>query len=103
MVHDDKVDQLPFSEDGEILATATVSGAVWSWDVETGEPLMAPRSIPGGISALTFRRGTHELLAIGRDGAIYRWDFSPTQETIEELERLADELSGAHSDRSVQH
>ncbi len=103
MVHDNKVDQLLFSEDGRILATATVAGNVWSWDVETGEPLMAPRSIPGGISVLTFRRGTHELLAIGRDGAIYRWDFSPTREPIEELERLADQLSGAHSDRTIQH
>lgn len=85
---------LLFTEDDRILATGTSSGAVRLWDTLTGAPLMPSFTIPGGIACIGFVSGTAQLVAVGTDGVLYRWDFSPSPISIAELENMNERFNG---------
>lgn len=94
MPHQSKLRRVLFSPDGSILATLTSSGAVRLWDATTGTPLTASRQLAGGSVSMAFLGMTSEFLAVGGDGVLHRWDCSPADESLEELSRLSDHLSG---------
>lgn len=94
MRHQNKLRRVLFSPDGSILATLTNTGVVRLWDVTTGTPLTNSQWIPGGMVSIAFLGLTSEFLAVGADGVLHRWDCSPANESLEDLSRLSDHLSG---------
>jgi hypothetical protein len=60
---------------------------------------MASHPIPGGVSAIAFLNQTSELLVVGGDGQLHRWDYSPNRESLEALDRLSDQLNGIPQNR----
>lgn len=94
MPHNITPKMLLFTEDDQILATGTSTGALRLWDTLTGAPLTPTYAIPGGIACMGFISGTSQLVAVGMDGVLYRWDYSPTSLSIQELEAMNERLSG---------
>src|SRR5262249_3759150 len=77
IVQDGWVSRIALSPDGRVLLTASQSGDIQRWDVETGKPLGTPLSYPvthpGGVTALAFSSDGGTILAArwaGASGAI---------------------------------
>ncbi|KAG6909425.1 hypothetical protein DXG01_000578 [Tephrocybe rancida] len=79
--HTDEVLALALSDDGRYLASAGKDRKLVVWDVEKGEWL---KSFGGNlghkdiISALSFRKGTHQLYTGSFDRTLKVYDLSPT-------------------------
>lgn len=102
MPHDGIVTRMLFTGDGRILATATRLGAVRLWDARTGQPLNAAYTVTGGVAAMTFVRGLGPFVVVGGDGAVHRWDLSPSLEAVGALEILARDLNGGVSEKGIE-
>jgi WD40 repeat protein len=77
--HHDRVSCLAFSRDGRHLATGGDDGAVWLWDVVTGQELV---SLPAGgasVLAVAFSPDGRRLGAGGADGVVRVWDARPPE------------------------
>jgi RNA polymerase sigma factor (sigma-70 family) len=93
------VDQLAFSPDGRLLATAGY-GIVRLWEVITGKEISTWRrheALPGappqaGVSSLALLPGGRGLATGLADGTILVWDITPEGPTSNQTERLWTDL-----------
>jgi hypothetical protein len=69
--HTLQVDSVAFSPDGKTLAGGSYDGAVWLWDVATGQQIGKPMTGPaGGISEVAFSPDGKILAGGGGDGTV---------------------------------
>jgi WD40 repeat protein len=68
MRHDDVVETLVFSPDGQYLATAEMGGKIHVWTVPGGEEIA--RSLHGDISAVRFTPDGSRLIVGSDDGYV---------------------------------
>jgi WD40 repeat protein len=69
------VNDLTFSPEGSLLASAAQDGTVRLWDVRTGEE-MAAFTHPAGVYLVRFSPLANELISIDQHGTIFTWDLN---------------------------
>ena len=80
--HTGLVDNLAFSPDGSILASASGDGAVLYWNIKTGDQL--PPKIAehtGEVGTISFMKGSSTLASVAYSGIITLWDLETSQRT----------------------
>jgi WD40 repeat protein len=71
---DDHVIDVAWSDDGALLAAATVSGAVGAWRAPGDRCFLAPAGHRLGAMAVAWQPGASVLASSGQDGMIRLWD-----------------------------
>ncbi len=74
--HDDPVDVMGFSPDGQTLATGSDDGTVRLWDVATGDERRTLTSHGDGVSAVAFGPDGQSVASGGNDGTVRLWDVA---------------------------
>jgi WD40 repeat protein len=66
---------LALTPDGRTFVTGYASGAVWVWNVATGEPRLG-QGVCGEVLAVNFSPDGKEVLSFTQDQALHRWEAS---------------------------
>jgi serine/threonine protein kinase/WD40 repeat protein len=83
-----------FSPDGTRLLTASDHRVARVWDAETGEVLAPPLRHDLAIRRVFFSPDGNRACVVHEGGAVSSWDLTPDQRPVEELLKLARELTG---------
>jgi len=94
MPHRSYVMEARFSPDSRLLLTVGHDGTARIWDAATGEPVTPPLRHGGGVPSGSWSPDGREVITACADGTACVWDVSPSAETLEELQRTAELLSG---------
>jgi WD40 repeat protein len=80
-----------FAPDGHTIATAGDTGAVYTWDAETGVPIA---TLTGHESPLLFVAfaSTDEIVSLPRHGNVLTWGACPTWEFASQIGRVDDPI-----------
>jgi eukaryotic-like serine/threonine-protein kinase len=86
-----------FSPDGKRLASASADNSGRVWDAATGEPLTPPLSHRGWsrIEDVAFNPAGDQLVTASADGTAQLWRLAPSTWPPDDLEKLAELLSGS--------
>ncbi|MYK40450.1 MAG: WD40 repeat domain-containing protein [Gemmatimonadetes bacterium] len=77
---DDGVRSVAFSPDGKTLASGRGHrGAIWLWDVDTGQQKATLEGHRHGINSIAFSPNGHILASGGRDFTVRLWEASSGQ------------------------
>ncbi len=87
--HNQTVNQVAFSPDGETIATGSNDNTIRLWDAQTGELLNVLEGHQGRINRLVFSPDSTWLVSGADDNTLRRWDVA-SGELLETLE-LGDE------------
>jgi WD40 repeat protein len=74
--HQNQVQQVAVSSNGQLLAAAEMGGAITLWDLETGEPKRTFRLNDRDCAALALSRDGKTLAAAGAQGNVAIWDIA---------------------------
>ncbi|QDU61656.1 Serine/threonine-protein kinase PrkC [Planctomycetes bacterium Pan216] len=108
MSHDDAVDEIRFSQSGDVLGIKLGSGDARLWDARTGEPISYPLRVPSDPEGLKLSSGS--LVGFSDDlaivcqlddaGYVRLTNLGPDGRPVEDLVDLAVILSGQRVNRA---
>ncbi len=89
--HDDAVNSVAFSDDGERLATAGNDGIVTMWNSRTGDKLFVMTGHDAGVSGIAFRPAAAPdeptwLATSSFDGTVRIWDVSESEDAPSDVD-----------------
>src|SRR5262249_52424731 len=95
--HFGTVSMVRFSPDGKRLASASDDNSGRVWDVATGEPLTPPLNHRdwSRIVDVAFNPAGDQLVTASADGTAQLWRLAPSTWSADDLEKLAELLSGS--------
>jgi WD40 repeat protein len=73
--HDDSINDLAYSPDGRLMATASQDGTVRLWKTENGELLSVLEGHANHVMAVDFSPDGTRLASASRDGTARIWDL----------------------------
>ncbi len=73
--HEQSIERLAFSPDGQMLATASADHSIGLWHSETGELIKRFRGHQGQVQALSFHPNKPMLISGSRDQQMIFWDL----------------------------
>jgi WD40 repeat protein len=80
------IEDIAFSSDGQMLASASLDGTAKVWNVaDPAHPVLDTTLLghTAAVEAITFKSGSHVLATAGLDGLVKLWDLaSPTEPTV---------------------
>ena len=79
--HTRTVQDVAYSPDGSLLATASLDGTARVWDARTGRPLRAIEH-PEGVSNVAFSADSRSLATLDFGGTIRVWDACTAARTL---------------------
>ena len=80
VTHDDIVEALAFSPDGDRIATASRDCTVKLWDSKTGLEMLALHGFSDFVQCVAYSPDGHYLAAASKDGSAKVWDATPLDE-----------------------
>jgi len=84
--HEDEVNSVDYSSDGQYLASGSDDGTVRIWDTRTGEEAMAPlRSNDGKVLSVSFAPDGQRVASGGEGEIIHVWNIVTGRETLPPL------------------
>jgi WD40 repeat protein len=83
--HKKEIIQVAVSGDGKLVASADKEGTIILWDPQTMKEQGRKKEYPYGILLVAFVAGGKELLAVGQNGKIIRWDLATDKLTTESM------------------
>jgi WD40 repeat protein len=86
--HTGQVEDIVYSPDGKLMATASIDHTVRIWDANTGRPLRTLQH-PGPVDAVTFNPSGDRLATLDYAGTIRIWDACSDCENSSALLSLA--------------
>jgi WD40 repeat protein/tetratricopeptide (TPR) repeat protein len=92
--HREEIATGTFSPDGRYVATASVDRTARVWEVETGEPITPALRNPATVYQAIFGPSNRTLGIIAGTGMVEVWRLVPDERPIEDLEALAQVMSG---------
>src|SRR5262249_3705829 len=99
LVHQGSVQQVSFSADGRLMATASEDGTARLWDVATGRAIGPPLFHPRAAHAAVFSRDRKCVTHRGEEGMVYSWRLAkPVQGDVEHIVVWAQVLTGMELD-----
>jgi WD40 repeat protein len=97
--HRGTVRYISSSASGDLLLTASAANTARVWDTNTGYPLTPLLFLAGPIRSAAFAEDSSRVSVYVSDGRVLTCDLRPETRSLEEIERLAQLLSGSHVDR----
>lgn len=94
MEHNELIWSARFSGDGSLLATGSSDNSARVWDAESGKPITPPLLSETAVMNVDFSDSGDRLATSSNGEWISVWDLSPAQNSIDELEKLSELLSG---------
>lgn len=83
--HEDIVTTATFSDDGTLLATASLDETIAVWDVESGDRVAILRGHAGSITDLAFDASASSLYSAAADRSVVTWDMGGSAGLAEQL------------------
>lgn len=91
-VINEQIDNMVFSPDGALLASASIDGAVQIWNLETGHCLQTLHVHPDSVYSISFLPNSSNLIISGReDNSIQVWD-TMTNQMVQTLKGHSDAI-----------
>ena len=74
---------VPFSPDGQVLASCSYDGIIRLWDVSTTELLHTLRGHTAGVYSVAFSPEGKFIASGSRDGTVLLWDMVALDKEVE--------------------
>ena len=94
MEHNELIWIAKFSGDGSLLATGSSDNSARVWDAKSGKPITPPLLSETAVMNVDLSNSGDRLATSSKSEWISVWDLSPARNSIDDLEKLSELLSG---------